>query len=152
MTDASLDPWENWTARYHQQLAASRNALLAKKTALIQVLKPLGIDTAIITYDGEGASGQIEDICATNSENLPIHVDQISITGSAGDEADTKTSGATLRSYLEDFAWSVLYAYHDGFENNEGGYGTLTIEVNAGTVTLDHNDRVIDVNTTLTEI
>jgi hypothetical protein len=52
---------------------------------------------------------------------------------------------ATLHEALEDFAWVVLDVYHGGFENNEGGYGSITFDVRKGAVTLDHNDRIIEV-------
>ena len=41
--------------------------------------------------------------------------------------------------------------HHDGFENTDGGYGTLTINVEAATVTLQHSTRFVDSITTETE-
>ena len=37
-----------------------------------------------------------------------------------------------LQEALDDFAWAVLDAYHDGFENNDGGFGTIVIDVAEG--------------------
>ncbi|WP_342672154.1 DUF6878 family protein, partial [Neptunicoccus sediminis] len=31
-----------------------------------------------------------------------------------------------------------------GFENNEGGYGTLTWDIAADSITLDHADRYVE--------
>ena len=50
---------------------------------------------------------------------------------------------------MDDFAWTILAEYHCGFENNDGGFGTITVNAAEATVTLDHNDRVVEsVNTT----
>jgi len=35
---------------------------------------------------------------------------------------------SSLPQALEEFAWALLRVYHDGFENNEGGYGTIEID------------------------
>jgi hypothetical protein len=43
-----------------------------------------------------------------------------------------------------DFAWSLAYHHHPGFENNEGGYGTLTWDLRNDSITLDHADRYVD--------
>ena len=42
--------------------------------------------------------------------------------------------------------------FHDGFEINDGGYGTIRIDVAKRTVILDHDDRVIETVNTRTEV
>jgi len=49
-----------------------------------------------------------------------------------------------LTTKVGDFAWSVAYHQHPGFENNEGGYGTLTWDVGKDSITLDHADRYVE--------
>ena len=55
-------------------------------------------------------------------------------------------SGAShsLLSVRSDFAWSLAYHHHPGFENNEGGYGTLTWDLRNDSITLNHADRYVE--------
>jgi hypothetical protein len=95
----------------------------------------------VAAYDGEGDSGQINDITAT-----------------AADESEVSLEGlpcgpdTLLADELDDFAWQCLGAYHGGFENNDGGYGDVTIDVTEGKVYIDHNDRFVDVTNTTSEV
>ncbi|SRR5581483_4333289 len=120
------------------------------KAALLQVLKDKGIAHAEVEYDGEGDSGQVNDIRfldADNAELQPAGAVTVSLVG------DPKPNEyETLQDAVESFVWDLLHAYHSGFENNEGGHGTITIDVAKGSVLLDHNDRVIDVVNTMTEV
>lgn len=50
----------------------------------------------------------------------------------------------SLDHLIGDFAWTAVRHFHDGFENNEGGFGTLTIHVHTGRVKLEHNDNVME--------
>ena len=83
----------------------------------------LGITEVTAEYEGYGDSGNIEDVTVQ-----PVGI-------ALPDELCTK---------LGDFAWSVAYHQHPGFENNEGGYGTLTWDVIADSITLDHADRYVE--------
>jgi len=49
-----------------------------------------------------------------------------------------------LVTAVGDFAWSLAYHHHPGFENNEGGYGTLTWDLRNDSITLDHADRYVE--------
>ena len=89
-----------------------------------------GIAQVTAEYEGYGDSGNIEDVTVQPAGiALP-------------DDLCTK---------LGDFAWSVAYHQHPGFENNEGGYGTLTWNVTADSITLDHADRYVECTHTCDE-
>lgn len=49
-----------------------------------------------------------------------------------------------LSSQLDEFTWAFAYQQHPGFENNEGGYGTLTWDLTKDGIDLDHADRFVD--------
>ncbi len=49
-----------------------------------------------------------------------------------------------LVTAVGDFAWLLAYHHHPGFENNEGGYGTLTWDITGDSITLDHADRYVE--------
>jgi hypothetical protein len=126
-----------------------REKLPAAKAVLLAALKKTRAASVTIVYDGEGDSGQIGDITAKSAgARRPLK-----LSGTVSLDLDgTLKEYASLEEAIEQFAWDVLHAYHDGFENNEGGYGTITIDVAKGMVTIDHNDRIIDVFNTMTEV
>lgn len=95
----------------------------AARSELLSQLRALGIAEVIAEYEGYGDSGNVEDVTVQ-----PAGIE-------VPDDLTTK---------LEDFAWSVAYHQHPGFENNEGGYGTLTWNVTADSITLDHADRYVE--------
>jgi len=119
-----------------------REALQLRKATLLTALKAAGIASVEIAYNGEGDSGQIEEL-AVFDEAGAIQTAKLST------EIEP---GQTLAALIDDIAWDVIQAYHDGFENDDGGFGKITIDVAAGTVTLDHNDRVINFANTTTEV
>lgn len=95
----------------------------AARSELLPQLRALGIAKVIAEYEGYGDSGNIEDV-TVQPVGIELHDD--------------------LRTKVEDFAWGLAYHNHPGFENNEGGYGTLTWDIAADSITLDHADRYID--------
>lgn len=133
---------------YVEIIAEKERHLKSVKPPLLAALKTIGASFAEVEYDGEGDSGQIEGIHAYNKDGQTISLKSQPITIGEGDTAESYES---LEDCIETFAWDVIGLHHDGFENNEGGYGTLTINVADGTITLSHSDRFVDVTVTETE-
>lgn len=107
---------EKWRAEREAALKTARADLLA-------ALRALGVTEVIAEYEGYGDSGNVEDITLQPND---VRLD------------------ADLMRKLEDFAWSLAYNQHPGFENNEGGYGTLTWDISNNFITLDHADRYVE--------
>jgi len=105
------------------------------KATLIAHLKSLGITSASISYDGEGDEGQITDIEALEPTEVKLKL-----------MTDCTPRGLhrELTDVLESFAWKVLDDHHQGFEINDGGFGTITIDVTGNTVSLEKNDKFVD--------
>ncbi|MEM8572712.1 MAG: DUF6878 family protein [Pseudomonadota bacterium] len=107
---------EKWRAEREAALKTARAELIA-------ALRALGVTEVIADYEGYGDSGNVEDLTL---------------------QPNDVTLNEDLSRKLEDFAWSVAYNQHPGFENNEGGYGTLTWDITADSITLDHADRFVE--------
>jgi len=119
------------------------------KRVLLKALSAHQIASVAITYDGEGDSGQIQDISAVNSKNEPVSLNRP--VKLAMYEGRPPTHYCCLREAIDDFAWIMLVEYHGGFENDDGGFGRIIVNVGKRSITLDHKDRVTDVVNTTTE-
>lgn len=134
---------------YQQNLARNRDHLQAAKPVLIAALTSIGVTHVEVEYDGEGDSGQINSIFGVNDRGETVDLRKphpVSI-----EQGDRQHHYDSLEEFIEDFAWDLLGQYHDGFENNDGGFGRVTIEVADARITLDHNDRVVESVNTETE-
>lgn len=137
----------DWMAEYKAEAQRRAKRLAAAKRPLLAALKRARIAAVEIAYDGEGDSGQVGDIAARDRAGKPAE-----LRGSLLLDLDGKRRRYLFDQALHDFTWEVLAVYHDGFEDNDGGFGTLSIDVAEGTFTLDHNHRFIDVTNTQTEV
>lgn len=116
-------PQIDYAAVAAQWRAEREAAIKTARTELLGSLRALGITEVTAEYEGYGDSGNIEDVTLQPSGIRLL------------DDLSTR---------LEDFAWSFAYHQHPGFENNEGGYGTLTWDISADSITLEHADRYVE--------
>ncbi|WP_371158359.1 DUF6878 family protein [Jannaschia sp. 2305UL9-9] len=108
-------------ARIAEMRERERQELTEERTRLLAALRALGVASLEADYDGYGDSGNVE---AIRAEPEVAKVDEM--------------------EGLADFLWSVAYAEHPGFENNEGGGGTVTWDVAVDRIDLDHYDNVVE--------
>lgn len=119
------------------------------RPVLLAALRDAGVHLVEVSYDGEGDNGQINAPDALDQDNNAI---DLRVPCPVVPDDQRPGTYDTLAELVEDFCWVLLGHYHDGFENNDGGYGTMTIAVATNTITLDHNDRYIEVNNTVVEV
>jgi hypothetical protein len=53
-----------------------------------------------------------------------------------------------LEAAVEELAWNYLYDNYLGWENNDGAFGAFVFDVPGRSITLEHNERYTEVNTT----
>jgi rhodanese-related sulfurtransferase len=117
---------------------------------VLAALRSKNIARVEIDYDGEGDTGQIADIWAVDAADHPVSLDRpITV---ALDPDKPAIACDSLHEALDAFAWLLLAEYHNGYENNDGGFGTIVIDVAKNSTTIDHNDRITDVVNTTTEV
>lgn len=107
----SNDPW-----KIHQQENTWRKA--EKTLSLVDIfhLKDLGVIKILINYSGGGDSGQIDHITYHNKYFYPY------------DLVNSSEIPEKIRVNVEDAAYRLLDGINDWY-NNEGGYGTIHIEL-----------------------
>lgn len=121
--------------------------------ALREALVPGGITRITIRYDGYGDSGQIEDITLYRSEDALSEDDavfglkiEVPTYQQYTDELEERQISGELREVLDYLAMDIIDLQHGGWENEEGGYGEIRIDITAGDVEHAHNERIETVN------
>ena len=148
MTEAipAYDPAAAWAQIEAQHAARARladEALPANKAALFDALAAAGITSVLVTFDGSGDSGQIEDVDATrNGEAVELPAVEIEIATPVWDGSGLDRRAQPLAEAIETLAYAFLEDTHDGWEINEGAYGAFTFDVAERSVQLDYNERV----------
>lgn len=114
--------------------------------ALLPVLQQHGIRRVIVTFDGHGDSGSIYDVIAEGGD-ADLNAIHMSYTktervfeNGVWIEAPA-TRERPLKEVIEDLSLNWLDETNVDWYNNDGGYGDLVIDVNAGTVCLEVNVR-----------
>jgi hypothetical protein len=129
----------------HQKAIAEANAI--NKNAVFDALAATEISSVTVTFDGEGDSGQIEEITAHAGDNpQPLPDTQIEIQYVAWGSGKLDSSQSPLREAIEKLCYDFLEQEHGGWENNDGAFGEFTLDVAARTVDLEFNGRYTDVH------
>ena len=136
-------------ARRRQQAA---EALGPNKAALFDALAAAQINAVIVTFDGYGDEGQIESITASG-ENGPVALPNVAIeiVAPTRDGSALESRAMPVAEAIEEISYGLLRDAHPGWENNDGAYGEFTFNVAERTITLDHNSRYTEINTSVHE-
>ena len=96
----------------------------------------------IVTFDGYGDSGQIENIEAKTGDDVAaLPSGDVEIASAIWGEAEPDRTTTTVRDAIERLAYDFLEETHDGWENSDGAYGDFIFDVAERTITLDYNER-----------
>lgn len=124
----------------------------AHKDFLFERLAALGIATVTAEYDGEGDSGQINDIEAFTAGNAPVDLSNTGTFTFPFYDGCDPIHFNSLHDFVDTLCWELLELYHAGFENNDGGFGTFTFTVADKQAMLTHNDRYTAFDTSTGEV
>jgi hypothetical protein len=127
MAQAQDDYLERLMAEYRRQEESRLETAKARlKNEVIPRLKKWSVAKVKAEYSGYGDSGCINHIAYLDALDQPVNMDMV-------------------RSASDPEIERVLYEFlPDGFEINDGGQGDVTIDVAAGTVTLEHQENVTE--------
>ncbi len=142
MSETLFPMFARHQAEKRKQLASSRKRLIA-------ALREIGVVSVEINYEGCGDQGQLVNIAASGSDDNPVNLEcQIP----PGHATNATTTSCSYAQALMDLAWGLLGVHHDGFDDNEGAYGTIAINVMADKITFDHYERYTDTKHTKAEV
>jgi hypothetical protein len=121
----------------------SKENLNKSRDALLVSLKTQGITHVTAEYEGGGDSGGVETVTAL-PDNVDLDSVQVTmpVTGQVHRDGEwveeTRDETMSLTNAVHQFVYDVLRAYYPGWEINDGGRGTVTIDAEAGAAKLDH--------------
>ena len=121
---------QNNSEPFDAQQAAAKAAILAECDKLLAA----GIRFVAAHFDGYGDDGTTEEVKCYDSDSY------------AADEHEPVKYDA---SYLQEH-FEALVPF--GYENDCGGFGDVVLNVNAGTLTIERNDRFEDYTTSTYEV
>lgn len=133
------------------------DAVAHNKAAIIEALKPHGIKKVIVEYYGGGDSGGAEDVRLEleNGETVPVPTGSVSYAYNRT-RYNFQTKGVeTIEGYiekkpltnaLEDFAMHLVEIHHAGWENDDGGRGDVTFDLDENEIVVDHEEYYTESN------
>ena len=148
MPQAPATPYRTEPRPHADRAILATEALAACKTAIFSPLTAAGIALVKIEYDGGGDEGQVHEVSAFTADgkpaNLPsVECDQHQLNFDGSVTVDT----VDLSDALTNLAESAIEALYDGWENGEGAFGEVVIDVANGTVSLEHSARFVSYDT-----
>jgi hypothetical protein len=121
-------------------------AIVRNKAAVMDVLAAHGITSVVVTFDGASDSGQVDSVVAQSGEatvQLPATT-VVLVVDVEDEEPRVRADGTPLAEAIEMLCYDLLVLEYDGWETNEGAFGTFTFTVVDGSIVLDFNQRFID--------
>jgi hypothetical protein len=129
-------------AAYRQELA--RVAAL-NKAVLFDSLSQAGVTTVCVDFDGEGDSGQIGNIGAFKGEEQAELPDvSVMLHRAAWNSEALEPCPMPLTEAIERMCYDYLEYEQEGWENNDGAFGTFNFDVGKRGIDLDFNGRFVD--------
>lgn len=118
-----------------------REEIAKKKAVICEVLRKHGVYMLVAEYSGEGDSGNVEGTLAYRlADGFNPETDGDPTIGEGLEDVDVPRFD---NHSLDEFVWECAYGTHPGFENNEGGHGSVIIWVDAERVVVEHWNHVL---------
>lgn len=113
----------------------------ANKAALLGALRAAAITSVVVTFDGCGDSGQIEEVEANGPEGAAVLPAVTIEIATATWAAEIERRELPVGEAIEELCYDLLNGLHAGWEDNDGAFGEIVFDVAADTITLDYNGR-----------
>ena len=141
-TPESAAPLSDWEIKAAAQAKLESELFTVNKAALLIALALAGITRVVVSFDGYGDSGQIENVEAQAGDDaVTMPGTAIEIAESVWDQPEPKRASVSISDAVESLAYDVLEKTHCGWENGDGAYGDVIFDVAEGVITLDYNER-----------
>ena len=127
----------------HENAVAKANEL--NKAVILEALLAAGITSVAGEFDGEGDSGQINDVLAyAGDHRIEFPAVTLTLHKAGWNKGELTVSETSLSEGVEDHFYGYLEQQHAGWENNDGAYGQFTVNVAERTIDLEFYSRYTD--------
>lgn len=142
--------------KWEEERIERREELAREKHSVMTVLRDHGIKYVSISYNGYGDSGQIDEIKVYGAERTTAP-DGPYDSEHAIDMPDVvvtlpEHTGQKLETLLDEYGWRLAYDTNPGFENNDGGQGTILFDVDENKITIEHGTNFTETHYSTHEI
>lgn len=135
---AANPPLSEW----EMQVALQTQLFNLNKAVLLNALALAGVTHVVVTFDGYGDSGQIENVgVRAGVDDIAMPAASIEISEAVWGQSEPGRSTVSIATAVESLAYDVLERTHCGWENNDGAYGDITFDVEEHRIALDFNER-----------
>lgn len=118
---------------------------------LLAALAQAGALTATATYVGSGDSGGVEDVSVEMPAEAAFDwLKPVTVFAERGEysngewETTTVEEQLSIEQALRDFADAAIELVHGGWENGDGGAGSVVFDCQAGIVRIEHTAYFTD--------
>ncbi len=112
------------------------------KAALFDALAVARVTHVVVSFDGYGDSGQIENVEVKAGETVVVMPEaMIEVAEAVWDQPAPNRTTIGVADEIDRLVYDLLTDTHCGWENNDGAYGDFTFDVAERTITLDYNER-----------
>ena len=141
-TATSTGVASDWDAKRAAQDRVHAKLQSQNRAVLFDALAAAGVTLIVVTFDGYGDSGQIENIEAKAGDAVvAMPAGDVEIAEAIWDQPEPNHCTVSIADAIERLAYDLLERTHCGWENNDGAYGDFTFDVAERTITLDYNER-----------
>jgi hypothetical protein len=136
---------DDFNRKLNQHRAAVAKVNAQNKAAVFKVLSAAGITRIDVTFDGEGDSGQIQEVAAFSGEtSAELLTNTVTLASTHWGADDITIREMPLPEAIEELCYGYLEQEHDGWENNDGAFGEFTFDVEERSIALEFHARYTD--------
>jgi len=139
-----MSGFEKMQAQWADQSRRQSEANEVNQRVIFDALAALGIERLEISFDGCGDSGQIEDITVIGGSG--VLSGDLTIEFAPWDGAN-QSRKCPLAEAVEDLCYGLLKREHEGWEINDGAFGSFAFDVAKREIELEFNGRYTDYET-----
>ena len=147
-SEQTSNPEDAEPARY---VIEEASVLGRNRRILLATLARAGAVTATASYVGSGDSGGVEDVSVEMPAEAPFDMlSPVTVFAERGAyengrwETTTVEEQLSIEQALRDFADAVIDLVHGGWENGDGGSGSVVFDCQAGIVRIEHTTYFTD--------
>ncbi len=148
-----MNDFESLSSRYEQYRKALGGIRPSNKAALFDALAGAGITRVLVSFDGQGDSGQIESVLAyRGDERAELPSARVTLQHLSWGETQPSAQEQSFPDAIEALCYDCLEEQHDGWEIDDGAFGQFQFHVSRRVIELEFNGRVIDYATSKHEL